>query len=530
MYIIASHIITPLGDGTATNYQAIVSGKTALQLHQSEGVAEPFYASLFEQTTSAIGRNRFESLCIQCAAKALQNTPINPANNRTVFILSTTKGNIEALANTHDINEISPAHSAERIAKHFNNHNTPIVVSNACTSGVCAQIVAMRLLRNGIYDHAVVIGADMQSDFIISGFQCLKALSDQRCQPYDANRKGLNLGEAVACIVMSNQPTADNNTHILAGSIANDANHISGPSRTAEGSLQVLSDILQSIDKNQIAVVNAHGTSTIYNDEMESIAMQRSGLTDITINSLKSIYGHTMGAAGLLETILTDYALRQGIVFPTYKFNTLGVSNPIKVSNQISYTDKRHFIKLLSGFGGVNAAIACSIDAKLEQNKTETPKYKTIVQISLNSDNDNPDEIYKTQIGNYPKFLKMDKMCKLGFIAAELICREHQLESDCAVIIFSRSGSLLNDIHYQQSMSDYPSPALFVYTLPNIVTGEIAIRHQLHAETSAYLLPYKDNNTIENIVYSSNHKQILYGWLEATENMFEAEMKLIKKL
>ena len=527
MYLIASHIITPLGEGIEANYQAIINGKTGISKHYDTSLLPTaFYASRFVSDTIS-GDNRFEQLCIRCAEPAIRQISIDTTDPRTIFILSTTKGNIEALATNHDIEHISPADSAKRIALYFNNKNTPIVVSNACTSGVCAQITALRLLQAGLYDNAVIIGADILSEFIITGFNCLKALSDLPCRPYDSERKGLNLGEAAACMIVSNKPKSGC-VQLVSGSICNDANHISGPSRTAEGSLRVLQDIMPA-NVSDIAVINAHGTSTLYNDEMESIAVDRAKLTEIPVNSLKSIFGHTMGAAGILETILTARALQEHTILPTRNFEHLGVSRNIKVSSQPQTTNKQHFIKLMSGFGGCNAAMLYSLKQENEHH-INIPTLTDIAQVRLSSQTDNLDAIYQQSIEHYAKYLKMDPLCRLGYVATELIAKQQPLGTDCAIAVFSHAGSLLNDIRYQNTISEFPSPALFVYTLPNIVSGEIAIRHQLRTETSCYLLPFADWDMIDKIaaltLASTGYQNILYGWLETNNEGFYADWRL----
>lgn len=208
------------------------------------------------------------------------------------------------------------------------------------------------------YDAAVVIGADVLSPFIVAGFQSLKALSDEQCRPFSANRKGLNLGEAAATVVYQ---VADDNSdgwRMLAGAVRNDANHISGPSRTGEGSYRALLSVLGSskLTASDLACLNVHGTSTLYNDEMESIAINRAGLNAVPVNAMKGYYGHTLGAAGVLETLLTMRAVEERKIPATRGFDELGVTNPVLVSSESLDTQKRAFVKLLSGFGGCNAA------------------------------------------------------------------------------------------------------------------------------------------------------------------------------
>ena len=213
---------------------------------------------------------------------------------------------------------------------------------------------------SGQYDAAVVIGADVLSPFIVAGFQSLKALSDEQCRPFSANRKGLNLGEAAATVVYTVDDAAEDGWRMLAGAVRNDANHISGPSRTGEGSYRALCSVLDDsgLTADDLACLNVHGTSTLYNDEMESIAINRAGLSGVPVNAMKGYFGHTLGAAGILETLLTMRALENGKVPATRGFDELGVSMPVQVSAEHLDTGKKAFVKLLSGFGGCNAAAA----------------------------------------------------------------------------------------------------------------------------------------------------------------------------
>ena len=134
-------------------------------------------------------------------------------------------------------------------------------------------------------------------------------------------------------------------------------------------------------------------------------------------------------------------------------------------------------------------------------------------------------ELYRRYAGDYPKFFKMDTLSRLGFIAAELLLKDEQVE---AVILANRSASIKNDTDYLATITDdnyYPSPALFVYTLPNIVTGEIAIRHHIQGETSFYILdkPEELNPLLETIQTSA-----LAGWCECSEpNTFYAKLQII---
>ena len=315
VYCAGHSIISPLGEGSQANLEAVRAGRSGLKQYTDRFPSvEPFCASLFDTPQS------FVPLCIKSVELAVTNVDL--ASSQTVFVLSTTKGD--------NLDLWTPA---QTIARHFGNPNRPIVVSNACTSGVCAQITAKRLLGAGLYRHAVVVGCDIQSQFIVSGFQAFKALSPEPCLPFSPNRKGLNLGEAAATMVLTTEPR--DGWCLETGSIHNDANHISAPSRTGEGAFQCLQDVLEGVSVSEIALLGVHGTATLYNDDMEKIAIQRAGLENVPVSALKPFFGHTMGAAGVLETIICA----------------------LQVQNRQSSIVQSSFIKMLSGFGGVNAAV-----------------------------------------------------------------------------------------------------------------------------------------------------------------------------
>ena len=345
-------ILSPLGATPAENFAAVCRGESALQRYEGMfGVHEPFVASLMDRDRWTVpGRTFFDSIVVEAARRAVEAAGIDPASPRTAFILSTIKGNIEFI----DTQDVTLAASARRLADAFGNPNPAVVVSNACISGLAALLQGRRMLLSGGYDHVVVVGAEVQSRFIVTGFQSLKALSEAPCKPFDAARDGLNLGEAAAAVVLG---FGEEGWELVDGAVRNDANHISGPSRTGEGSFKALRYVLKQTRPEELAFVNVHGTSTLYNDEMEAIAIDRAGLLDVPVNALKGTFGHTMGAAGILESILSMHAADAGLVLPTRGFSALGVSRPVRVSALAGTTDKRAFVKLLSGFGGVNGAL-----------------------------------------------------------------------------------------------------------------------------------------------------------------------------
>ena len=198
---VSDNIISPLGMSTAENYTAVKAGRSELKRHDGLwNLPEPFTASLMnrEAVNEVSAQKRiddcytfFEKMIILSAAKALESTDIDPTSEKVLFILSTTKGNVFLLDKRETDfpqERVRLGMAAKQMTDFFHNPNTPIVVSNACISGVCAQIQAMRELDSGHFDYVVTVGADVQSAFIVSGFQSFKALSVEPCKPFDANR------------------------------------------------------------------------------------------------------------------------------------------------------------------------------------------------------------------------------------------------------------------------------------------------------------------------------------------------------
>lgn len=368
---LAHNIISSLGFSSEENYRAVKAGKTNLCLHETcYNLPEPFVGALiddkkldeeFEKINVNHSRyTKFEKMAILSVHKALQQIDIQVDSPKVQFVLSTTKGNVHLLENLDGYEEdrVHLWKSAQLIAQFFGNENEPIIISNACISGASAQITAKRLLEAGECDVAIVVGADSISKFIVSGFQSFKALSPELCKPYDKNRVGLNLGEAAATIIYGKTETPKKNDIILrAGAMANDANHISGPSRTGAGLFLAIQKTLGDTKTEEIAFVNAHGTATAYNDDMESLALTSAHLQERPINSLKAYFGHTLGAAGVLESIISSLALQDNTILKVNNLTERGTVAPINSVIETTTCTESKFLKILSGFGGSNAAL-----------------------------------------------------------------------------------------------------------------------------------------------------------------------------
>ncbi len=588
--VVSTNIVSPLGMSSQENWRAVMQGRSALRrLENYKGIPLPFVASVFTpeqvEKLAVEGFTRFESLAIRSITEALTHTDLDVHGERTIFILSTTKADVEELgfAAESDGDYHRPALSAQRIAEHVGIGGGAIVCCNACISGVSAQILADRLISCGHYDNAVVCGADLVSSFTASGFLSFKSLSNEACRPFDADRQGLNLGEAAATIVFTRADSLrDGDWLFERGEMDNDAFHLSTPAPSGEGARKVLEAVMKGRDASELAFVSAHGTATMFNDQMESVAIEKAGLSSVPLTALKGWFGHTLGASGVLEVILGMMAVSESVVLPLRGFREIGVSGKVNLSPELRATDKNSFLKMISGFGGCNAAAlyrrvregmeretAPELE-KAAHSKGETapelketahlmgeaaPGLKELHRVHILPDGVTLDgrplpvqsqgagllsEIYRKYVGDYPKYHKMDALSRLAFLATELLLSRGDVPQDAgrATILFNRTSSVVADRCHLGSIAKpgefYPSPSVFLGTLPNIATGEIAIRHGYTGETSLYITDFRDEALMKKVVSSSfslgGFRSLICGFVDCDRgDSFEADLKILVK-
>jgi 3-oxoacyl-[acyl-carrier-protein] synthase-1 len=381
VYIIGDNIITSLGFTTGENIAAILQNRTGIRVVNNPGLfPSPISLSLVDterldnsfdlllekrgKSSTAASFTRLEKMIILSVSDAIKETDIDPDRADSLLVITSTKGNINLLERQYNMifnhKRLFLWEMARVIQQFFGFRTAPLVISNACISGVLALATAARFLQNGLYRNAVVTGADIVSEFVISGFQSFQALSPLPCKPFDAARNGLSLGEGCGSIVLTTAAPASQVPVRIAGSaVSNDANHISGPSRSGEELGFAINESMREagLAPHQIDYISAHGTATIFNDEMESKAFELCGLSETATNSFKGYWGHTLGAAGVVESVAAITSVRTGTLFRSAGFEQPGVHSPINVIRAHQDHTVLNVLKTASGFGGCNAAI-----------------------------------------------------------------------------------------------------------------------------------------------------------------------------
>lgn len=611
VFISASAMVTSLGEGVERNFSALLRGEVGVRrvvnprVSQSPVTAgiipDSVYDALYERYDRQRTLTLTEIIAVHCISSVLGNRGADGVG----LVIASAKGNISLLEGhssewaefhgetcevvgvvaQHPDSPDSPGADsalllgpmARRIASRFGiNADDTFVVSNACISGITAVAVARRLILSGRYKEMVVVGVDTQNRFITSGFASFKSLSDDVCRPYDESRCGLNLGEACGAMLLTSE---GDGVCISGAALTDDANHISGPSRTGDGLYFAMRKAMAEAGADNVDMLQMHGTATAYNDEMESKACSLAGLQNVPAQSLKPYFGHTMGASGVIEIIMAAEELRNRVMVGTPGFETLGVPMPLNISRsnvELPSGKPLRALKTASGFGGTNAALLLEYSpqdallfespvkvpgamsdetgscagSRISEDKVNADVLRTVIvesgrillddKVVLSSQSDDFQDFirfaFKTVCGPNMKFYKMDSLSKLGYVASEILLDGIEYgEEDCGLILSGVYGSLDTDIRHQQIIDTETdasaSPAVFVYTLPNVVEGEISIRHHIKGENIWF---WSDDRTLSDVreyaalsMSAQDMKYCIAGHIDFLNGRYFAKFELL---
>lgn len=545
IYLGASSMRTCLGDKAET-LAAMRNGESGLRY--SDEFAMHVGRAEVKMTD---GYTRFESFIIEQIQNVVAESGIDLSSDDVQLVVSTTKGNIDYLALDCDniIDKTFIDTSVQSVADYFKCKNTPIIISNACISGVSAFVVARWMLVTEKCKHVVVAGCDALCEFITSGFASFKSISERPCRPYDENRDGLTLGEAAAAIVLTTDESMADAAHIrlAGGAVSNDANHISGPSRTGDGLYFAISNAMNEagVTREDIGFLNTHGTATRYNDEMESKAVAWAELTDKPLNSLKGYIGHTLGASGVVEIIVCAEQIKQSYIFGTKGFTKSDTPHELTLSSDIQRFEKQCCVKTASGFGGCNAAIVLDNETTRQQdNKTISVVGEVVAEYSLPQSELPFAEFIRNEFKSFGesnmKFYKMSDMSKALYVAVAHLLNIESFDeiepSRRAIVLANKSASLDADIIHQEIINKHlpegASPAAFVYTLANVAAGEICIRHKIQGDNT-FFIENEDSGLsyqyAKSLIERDRADVVICGWCEYLKGKWNVNIKMLKR-
>jgi len=377
-------IISSIGNNVEENYHALVNGNTGIStienletVHKDVikvGEIKLTNQQLAQQLGLSSDNNfsRTAMLGAIAAQQAVKDAGIQNINEYRTGLISATSvagmdmtekyyydyfenESYQKYISSHDAGDVT-----HKIAEELGLKGLVTTVSTACSSAANAIMMGSRLIQSGQLDRVIVGGADALAKFTINGFKTLMILSDTYNTPFDNNRKGLNLGEAAAFLVLESEELVQKeNKKVLAyvsgfGN-ANDAYHQTASSENGEGDFLAMQKALKiaNLKPSDIDYINAHGTATPNNDLSEGRAILRIFEENVPeFSSTKAFTGHTLAAAAAIEAVYSVLALQNNIIFPNLNFET-----PMEEFNLVPQTTLKeksinHVLSNSFGFGG----------------------------------------------------------------------------------------------------------------------------------------------------------------------------------
>lgn len=383
VFVTGMGVISAIGNNTAENLEHLRSGKTGIgpakYVKSNYGKTHPFAEvklsteELKTQLTlkTTHGLTRTDYIAFTALKEAIEHSGLSSeqiSSEKTAFISASTIG---GMCNTDELYEDANLISSGsefvssypgsthtlKIAKEYELSGIVDAINTACSSSANAIMLGAKLIKSGRATRAIVGGTDSIGKFSINGFNALQIMSDIPCAPFDADRKGLNLGEGAAYLILESEDVVEGKqtyAEILGYGNSNDAFHPSSLSEDAVGVVECISRALKSaqITPSEIDYINAHGTATGNNDMTELTGINKVFNDFPPFNSTKSYTGHTLGAAGAIEAVYSILSINNNELFPS-----LNCKTPIEPFNEFPIKEhKSAEIKtVLSnsfGFGG----------------------------------------------------------------------------------------------------------------------------------------------------------------------------------
>jgi len=284
--------------------------------------------------------------------------------NKTLLIVGSSVGGM-AESEQHyfkdkNYKNIDPSRHAisviqEHLDKEFNFEGSRSI-STACTSSANALLLAKRLINVEAYDNILVVGADALCYTTVCGFYALSVLSSKQCTPFEDGREGMNVAEAIAALLVQNSKSEDS-VELCGVGASSDAYHMTNPDPEAKGAISSMQKAIDDAGLNvaDIAYVNAHGTGTQANDKVESLAVETL-FDSVYVSSTKSVTGHTLGAAGALEAIISCETIKRGMIPPQTVIEHAENQN-INIPQEALDKDVKYVISNSFAFGGNNTSV-----------------------------------------------------------------------------------------------------------------------------------------------------------------------------
>lgn len=386
--------VTPLGVGTRTALERWVAGESGLD--DGLGRCDDFVATEFMSRKEARRSDRFSQLAMGAAGEALAQAGFDDGPpldaDRVGCIIATGVGGIQSIEDGYDalrkkgpasvspltVPMLMPNAAAGNLALRYGLSGPSHSVASACAAGTDAIGTAVRLIESDDADAVVAGGSESALNTLAeAAFESMGAISPSGIsRPFDARRDGFVMGEGAGVLVLEAAESAQERGQPVLGDVlgygaSSDAHHITAPDPHGEGAARAIKRALQDagVAPPEVDYVNAHGTSTPLNDRAETEALKKAlgeRARQIPVSSTKSVIGHTLGAAGAVEAVVTLLALREHVAPPTVNWEEreegldldyVPVSRPLEIGEG----DSAVGISNSFGFGGHNAVLCLAV-------------------------------------------------------------------------------------------------------------------------------------------------------------------------
>lgn len=387
IWITGMGVVSAIGNNSDACLASLQSGKTGIKKIQNLDTkhGDVFVAGEIPMTNIELARHcgvhaeypRTTLLALHAAIEAASSANLNKELlNDSGLIVGTTVGGMDKTEKLY----LTQAPSYEYLDSHPCGYTTRVVaeklkingytntISTACSSGANAIMLGVRLIRHGILDIVIAGGSDAISLFTFNGFRTLMILDQEPCRPFSSDRKGLNLGEGAAFIVLESKEhaikrNASGLCAVTGYGNCNDAYHQTASSPDGRGPYRAMKEALETacISPAEIDYINAHGTGTDNNDLTESIAISNLFGNDLpAFSSTKAFTGHCLGAAGAIEAVFSALSLVHNEVYPNLRFTTPIEETNIHPETSLRNKQINHVLSNSFGFGGCDTSLVFS--------------------------------------------------------------------------------------------------------------------------------------------------------------------------
>jgi 3-oxoacyl-[acyl-carrier-protein] synthase II len=392
-------VVSAIGIGLDNFWKALIKGTSGIKEIEGFDISGYRCRKAAEIKNLPVSGRWFDKLSrasqytIIATEEALRTSKLDPLENKIGIVLGTSLGGMssgERYCRGEDslrlILQLPYYGPSWEVARHFGLTGPDITISIACASGTGAIALGLEIIREGRADVLICGGVDVLSPFVFSGFNILRATTDEPVRPFDRDRTGLALGEGAGILILEELSQAEERgveilAEVLGYGLSSDAEHMTGPSRDGSGLASAIEMALRDSDviKERIDFISAHGTGTFYNDRMETLAIKKvfgERAYRIPINSIKAMTGHCLAASGAIEVIMVIRAMKEGIIPPTINYRNPDPECDLDyIPNIPRKADINIALSTSSAFGGTNAAVILSKfkvqSSKLKVKSTE---------------------------------------------------------------------------------------------------------------------------------------------------------------